>query len=230
MSQNAQILEMLKRGPVTAMDDFIGKKFNALTVIGPTNMRQGNAVLWHCVCECGNDVFRPKWFIQNKLKSCGCKTKQILSDAHKRHGETDTPTWRSWKSMHERCYMLAHKSFSQYGGRGIIVCDRWHTYENFRADMGVRPNGSTLGRIDNDGIYEPGNCRWETPKQQARNRRSSTLLTHDGKTMCVTAWADETGLPHTTIAARLKKGWDPIRALTQPRRNQPLHHQLKEAA
>jgi hypothetical protein len=106
-------------------------------------------------------------------KSCGCL-------------KSHTPTWSSWYAMTTRC-----RSKNGYRDRGIKVCDRWLKYENFLADMGQRPNGTTLDRIDVDGNYEPGNCRWATAREQRNNRRDTKLYTYAGKTMCLADWVRE---------------------------------------
>lgn len=137
-----------------------------------------------------------------------------------RHGESHGPTWRSWKSMHDRCYLRAHKSWKDYGGRGIAVCASWHVYENFRAEMGERPAGTQLDRVDNNRGYEPSNCRWSTPRQNANNRRSSVFLEFMGERLTVMQWARRIGVGHDTLSGRLEKGWSVEDALTRPLKQQ----------
>jgi hypothetical protein len=118
-----------------------------------------------------------------------------------------------------RCYNPKDINYLRYGGRGITVCDRWRdSFTNFLADMGECPKRLTLDRIDNDGNYEAGNCRWATPKQQQRNKRYNLVLTHNGRTQCLKAWAEETGLNYNTLHGRLRNGWSVSEALTTPAR------------
>jgi hypothetical protein len=125
--------------------------------------------------------------------------------------------------MIERCERSYHNRFHRYGGRGIRICERWrHDFEAFLADMGPLPGPRySIERIDNDADYEPGNCRWATPKEQARNTRRNRLVTYAGRTLCVNAWAEELGMNRRTISARLKKGWSPEQALTLPLGSKP---------
>ena len=128
-----------------------------------------------------------------------------------KHGFDGTPTYRSWGrswgAMKTRCLNPKAEAYKNHGARGITVCERWLTFENFLADMGVRPEGTELERIDNNGNYEPGNCRWATRKEQANNRRSNVLLTVNGKTQTAQAWADEFGLSLQALRHRMKVGW-----------------------
>lgn len=120
--------------------------------------------------------------------------------------------------MLHRCTQPHNGRYASYGGRGITVCERWHSFENFIADMGSRPDGTTLDRFpNNDGSYEPGNCRWATPKEQSSNRRSNRFLTFGGETLTLTEWARRLGVGHRTLGQRLDKwGWSVERTLSTP--------------
>lgn len=129
-----------------------------------------------------------------------------------RHGERKNRTkeYSIWSSMMTRCYNKKAINFEHYGGRGIVVCERWHAYLNFLADMGRCQKGLTLDRYpENDGNYEPGNCRWATRQQQQENKRprkDSRIVTYQGKTQCIGAWARELGITYSTLEPRLRRG------------------------
>ena len=128
---------------------------------------------------------------------------------------------RVWRGMRERCLNPKLKGYPNYGGKGIQVCERWMTFENFLADMGRRPSSKyTLERINNNGNYEPTNCRWATMTEQQRNRSSNRLLTYQSKTQPAVVWAEEVGVEYQTLMKRLEAGWDVGRALSVPSKRQ----------
>jgi len=133
----------------------------------------------------------------------------------KRHGMSLTPTYFNWKGMIARCHCPTHKDYPKYGGRGIKVCERWRTWENFYADMGERPLGKSIERIDNDGPYSLENCRWATPTEQNRNKRSNVRYHFMGRDLTISEWCELTGIPRPRLRARLSTyKWPIARALS----------------
>lgn len=128
---------------------------------------------------------------------------------HRTHGASGTLTWNRWRSMIARCTMKNTKSYPRYGGRGIRICEAWlNDFSAFLAEMGECPGTDwTLERNENDGNYERGNCRWATRKEQNRNTSRNRLLEYQGMELCITEWAEETGINFRTIMTRLSKGW-----------------------
>jgi hypothetical protein len=155
--------------------DLSGQKYGRLRVIKLTSLPRQRSK-WLCECDCGNtvEVFSTS-LRTGHTKSCGCYNRELI-DARKTHGMKGSREYSSWRAMRYRCRNPRCPAFPNYGGRGITVCRRWESsFLNFYADMGERPDRKTLDRIDNDGNYEPGNCRWATAKEQGRNTRATKL-------------------------------------------------------
>lgn len=147
-------------------------------------------------------------------ESCGCQKGRLISEAaagNKRrlkHGMKDLKIYKIWAAMVQRCSNPTCRDYKHYGGRGIAVCSRWLAFEAFFADMGERPDGCSLDRIDNSRGYEPENCKWSTKSQQQRNTRQNRILTINGTARCVAEWAEQSGAAQRdTIYKRLNSGW-----------------------
>lgn len=149
-------------------------------------------------------------------KSCGCL--QPAPHGHASNGVV-SPEYVVWACMKRRCLDDRLPAFRNYGGRGIQVCERWADFRNFYADMGPKPSPRhSIDRIDNDGNYEPGNCRWATRGEQCNNRRGNRRITVGDRTMTIAQWSRATGLPPGTLVRRLDLGWSHERAVTAPPR------------
>lgn len=133
-----------------------------------------------------------------------------------RHDMCGTPTWRSWNGMIQRCTNEKAPAWEYYGGRGITVCPQWRDFVAFLADMGIRPEGKTLDRVDPDGSYEPGNCRWATMREQQRNRRDCNTFTLGGVTLTLQEWAERTGIAYEALRGRYRRNWPADKALSMP--------------
>lgn len=203
-----------------------GQRFGFLTAL--YKIREGGRTYWAVQCDCG----AVKRLQQAQLhgakrpsRSCGCQRIALLRKAHTTHGcsvsdgTRQYATFICWQSMIWRCTNTKRKDFASYGGRGIKVCARWRdSFDNFLSDMGVKPPRTSIGRIDNDGDYCPKNCRWESAKQQARNKRSNRVLDFQGESRTVVEWAEVRNLRYGALKKRLENGWSVERALTQPMR------------
>lgn len=152
-----------------------GKRFGRFVVVGLAGQGSDGRARWKCLCDCGTltEVYSHA-LRSGGTSSCGC-IKQFLPPHGKKHGHSSrghtTPTYRTWDHMKQRCQNPKHERFKDWGGRGIAVCERWLKFENFLADMGERPEGMTIERMDNDKGYEPGNCKWATSAEQSANKR-----------------------------------------------------------
>lgn len=204
-----------------------GQKFDMLLAVEIIGKR-GKANLWKCICDCGSETFAiVSQLTRGDRTSCGCKKKQkrsprpdliLRNKQNAKHAMSKSHTYKSWKSMKSRCYDKNDKDYPRWGGRGITVCDSWkNSFIEFYKDMGDRPNGHTIDRIDNNGNYEPKNCRWAVPKVQSNNTRKNYYIEYMGKTQTVKQWAEELKtVEYKTILYRLRNGWETHAALTTP--------------
>lgn len=197
--------------------DLTGQRFGKLIVIKKMENDKDNKIKWLCKCDCGNiAIVSGKDLQRAHTKSCGC--------LHEKHSKSETRLYRVWRGMKARCLNSKYPYYSNYGGRGITVCDEWKNDFQVFCEWAMKngydekaPRGEcTLDRIDNNGNYEPNNCRWTTNKQQSRNRRTNHLLTYKGKTQNIIQWAEETGISRSVFVSRLQNGWNMKKIINTP--------------
>ena len=197
--------------------DLTGKVFGRLKVYSKALTKDSHGgIYWSCLCECGNALnVRASSVTMGKSKSCGCYHKDKITT----HGMTGTPTFKSWDSMKQRCTNPNSPDYVRYGERGIKVCNRWlNSFDNFLSDMGERPKGKTLDRIDNKGDYVPENCRWATTLEQLSNRSNTIKIMYDGSLKTIRELGVISGMKEKIIRDRLYAGWDIEKILSTPNR------------
>lgn len=180
--------------------------------------------LWECRCDCGNkSTVQTGNLTSGNTTSCGCYWIEVASHLPQTHGMTNSPEYTVWCEMIRRCEDKQRNNFKNYGGRGITVCSRWRkSFSAFFEDMGAKPTQDhSIERENNDGNYEPGNCRWATRKEQGRNTRANRLLEYNGRTACLSEWAEVAGLSTRAFHHRLSRGWSVERAITTPNLRKP---------
>ena len=173
-------------------------------------------MIWLCQCDCGTIKTVLNTALTNGLTiSCGCYHKEHATEFAKTHGFYYHPLYTIWKNMMDRCYNKKCKAYKYYGGRGINVCKRWHDIKNFVEDLIGRPGKLTLDRIDNNGNYEPNNCRWVSQKIQCNNTRANRKITFSNLTLTLSEWSEKTNINRDTIRHRLYRyNWTVEDALT----------------
>lgn len=173
--------------------DLSGQRFGRLVALTPMPpKKKGGSTRWLCRCDCGNESTPATAQLRrNRAKSCGCLQIESVRSSNTTHGQYKSPEYRAWVALVSRCTIRTNGSFPNYGGRGISVCERWSDFSAFLQDMGQRPKGTTIDRIDNNGNYEPSNCRWATKEEQESNKRTTVLVTFNGKTMTYSQWGRE---------------------------------------
>jgi hypothetical protein len=199
--------------------DLTGQRFGRLTVLSVVVRNRSRR--WLCRCDCGNELDVARNNLRSGCtKSCGCLRREKAAEKCRTHGKSHMREYDVWCSMKNRCLNPNDQNYYRYGGRGITVCDRWQrSFEAFISDMGPRPSSKhSIEREDNDGPYDPDNCVWATRSMQSSNIRPRGLVqvAVDGKLRTAAEWARRLGTSQSTILCRIKAGWDPVRAVTQP--------------
>ena len=196
--------------------DLTGMKFGRYTVVEFAG-RKNRAIHWKCLCDCGETkIVATGHLTAGRTVSCGCYSRERAAKGNTTHGKSRSRVYKIWLGMLQRCQNPNSSSYDRYGGRGIKVCKRWESFENFYEDMGDPPRRTSLDRIDNDGDYEPGNCKWATRKEQASNTRRNHIIEYQGEEFILTQLAEKVGINHDTLRSRLRNGWSVERAVETP--------------
>lgn len=201
-------------------NEFVGKVFHRLTVL-EVILVGIKALRLRCVCVCGKEkIVMPRQLLIREVTSCGCWRTQVLGERTRTHGMSNSRvkgyanrTYGIWQAMRDRCSNNNRKDFYRYGGRGISVCERWDSFENFLEDMGEAPIGLTLDRVDNSKGYCKENCEWATRKKQAVNTDFAICVTRNGITDSLRGWSARLGKHHDLTYGRVRRGWTPEEAL-----------------
>lgn len=200
------------------LDGLVGRRFGRWLVQSVKS--HGSNGYLHCLCDCGAQrAVRVGRLESAESRSCGCLAAEEFASRNTKHGHRPKGEWKAtykcWQSMRERCLNPKSTSWPRYGGRGITICERWNDFTNFLADMGERPQGTSIDRIDNSRGYEPINCRWATNTEQQNNRSINRIVEFRGERLTLAQWGARTGIAPNTIKERLRHGWSEERALTE---------------
>lgn len=215
--------------PSQKIKDMIGKRFGLLVVqkylgkvrVQPKSLKPRYTHYVEVLCDCGNKKEVSAYHVlSGDIESCRCLHRSIAKVVNRKHGQAlKTKAYSSWAGALSRCNNPKNAKYYKYGGRGISVCESWHDFRNFYEDMGDCPEGHTLHRINNDGNYEPGNCKWADAHEQSRQKTNSVFVTLGGIRMNATDAERQLGWGSDVICGRLRAGWTEERALSQPPTN-----------
>jgi len=203
--------------------DITGEQFGRLTAILPVCHDKAKSIMWLCVCSCGTEHITSGGSLRRgHTKSCGClsaeRALENFAPHREKHGMCGSPEHRAWAGMRERCLGNWSSNHTEsYRRKGIGICKRWQDFNNFYADMGDKPSPlHSLDRIDNNGDYQPDNCRWATTQQQNNNKSNNVLLTYKGKTLTVAQWSRRLGISYHTLMSRHRSGWSDTKVICHP--------------
>lgn len=195
----------------------VGETFGRLTVLSRAES-QGMRTFWNCRCDCGNVLsVSGNLLKRGHTKSCGCLASELFKTRSTTHGKSGTREFRIWSAMHTRCKNKNSTGYANYGGRGISVCERWASFDNFYSDMGESPPNFSIERKNTNGNYEPGNCIWADKTTQARNTRANRIIEFNGNSRCLIEWANDLEIDQSSLRERLAN-WTLEEALTTPKR------------
>ena len=209
--------------------EITNKRFGRLVAIKYHHSNKLGHRYWLCKCDCGKEVIVGVGNLGRHTNSCGCLAKELSRERQKKHLSSKTRLYPIWSSMKRRCYSKTSNSYKNYGARGIKMCDEWlgeHGFEHFKEwalangykeeTLPNNLNKWTIDRVDNDGDYEPSNCRWITAEEQQKNTRNNRFITFNNKTQILADWSREIGINIDKLYHRLKSGWSIEKALTTP--------------
>lgn len=213
MNGNVKSCGCLKHNNPARFHDLTGQKFGRLTVIEFVGKNQHNKAIHKCICDCGNITYvTTNQLVIGRTKSCGCLKIAINKEIHKTNGLSYTRIRSKWDGMMRRCYNPKIAGYQNYGGRGIKVCEEWHNLENFAKwsyENGFTEDCDlTIERIDNDGNYEPNNCRWATKEEQANNKRNNRFIEYNSERKTLAQWSKQYSIDRSKVSYRLNHGWN----------------------
>lgn len=205
------------------MRDLTGQRFGRLTVIDPCGTTGHGEIVWRCIYDCGNEHIASRGSLTyGKVLSCGCLRREQASKIHTyvkpKHGGYGTRLYRIWRNMKSRCSCPTASKYHLYGGKGIKVCEEWLSFERFRdwAMSNGYADNLTIDRLNSDGDYCSGNCRWVTQKGQANNTSQNRRIEYKGIVQTLSQWADALGLPYKVLSERVRRKWPIEKAFTAP--------------
>ena len=200
--------------------NLINQKFGKLLVVNKSYSKN-HKVYWECICDCGKTCFVTTSNLKcNKIKSCGCLKVEKITNRNSTHNQRNTKLYEVWKTIKQRCLNPNNKAYNNYGGRGITICPEWQenfiSFYNWSIINGYK-EGLTIDRIDNNGNYEPSNCRWASRIIQSNNTRSNRFITINNETKSLADWCRIYNISYSLVMQREKKlKWDIIKSITTP--------------